>query len=55
MPNKLCDLKLAEMTQDIDLIIGTHTSSIKPVKNQVGKEVLKPSCYGINLGRIDFI
>jgi 5'-nucleotidase len=24
-PNKLCDLKLAEMTQDIDLIIGGHT------------------------------
>jgi 5'-nucleotidase len=59
-PNKLCDLKLAEMTQDIDLIIGGHTHTFldKPtvVKNQVGKEVLvnQVGCYGINLGRIDF-
>ncbi len=59
-PNKLCDLKLAEMTQDIDLIIGGHTHTFldKPtiVKNLVGKEVLvnQVGCYGINLGRIDF-
>ena len=59
-PNKLCDLKLAEMTQDIDLIIGGHTHTFldKPtvVKNLVGKEVLvnQVGCYGIHLGRIDF-
>lgn len=59
-PNKICDLKLAELTQDIDLIIGGHTHTFldKPtvVKNLVGKEVLvnQVGCYGINLGRIDF-
>jgi 5'-nucleotidase len=59
-PNKICDLKLAELTQDIDLIIGGHTHTFldRPtvVKNLVGKEVLvnQVGCYGINLGRIDF-
>jgi 5'-nucleotidase len=59
-PNKLCDLKLAAITQDIDLIIGGHTHTFldKPtiVKNLVEKEVLvnQVGCYGINLGRIDF-
>jgi 5'-nucleotidase len=59
-PNKICDLKLAELTQDIDLIIGGHTHTFldKPtvVKNLSGKEVLvnQVGCYGINLGRIDF-
>jgi 5'-nucleotidase len=59
-PTKICDLKLAELTQDIDLIIGGHTHTFldKPtiVKNSVGKEVLvnQVGCYGINLGRIDF-
>lgn len=59
-PNKICDLKLAELTQDIDLIIGGHTHTFldKPtvVKNLAGKEVLvnQVGCYGINLGRIDF-
>lgn len=59
-PNKLCDLKLAAITQDIDLIIGGHTHTFldKPtiVKNLNGKEVLvnQVGCYGINLGRIDF-
>ena len=59
-PNKLCDLKLAAITQDIDLIIGGHTHTFldKPaiVKNLVDKEVLvnQVGCYGINLGRIDF-
>ena len=53
-------MKLAELTQDIDLIIGGHTHTFldKPtiVKNSVGKEVLvnQVGCYGINLGRIDF-
>jgi 5'-nucleotidase len=59
-PNKICDLKLAQLTQDIDLIIGGHTHTFldKPTvaKNLVGKEVLvnQVGCYGINLGRIDF-
>jgi 5'-nucleotidase len=59
-PNKICDLKLAKLTQDIDLIIGGHTHTFldKPTvaKNLVGKEVLinQVGCYGINLGRIDF-
>ena len=58
--DKICDIKLAELTQDIDLIIGGHTHTFldKPsvVKNKVGKEVLvnQVGCYGINLGRIDF-
>lgn len=59
-PDKICDLKLAEATQDIDLIIGGHTHTFldKPtvVKNKIGKDVLvnQVGCYGINLGRIDF-
>ena len=58
--NKISDLKLAELTKDIDLIIGGHTHTFldKPtiVKNLEGKEVLvnQVGCYGINLGRIDF-
>ncbi len=57
---KISDLKLAEKTKDIDLIIGGHTHTFleKPtvVKNLEGKEVLvnQVGCYGINLGRIDF-
>ena len=57
---KICDLKLAEVTQDIDLIIGGHTHTFldKPTicKNKIGNEVLvnQVGCYGINLGRIDF-
>ncbi|NRS88367.1 5'-nucleotidase [Flavobacterium sp. 7E] len=56
----ICDLNLAALTQDIDLIIGGHTHTFldKPtvVKNLVGKDVLvnQVGCYGINLGRIDF-
>ena len=56
----ICDLKLATLTQDIDLIIGGHTHTFldKPtvVKNLIGSEVLvnQVGCYGINLGRIDF-
>lgn len=59
-PNKICDLKLAALTKDIDLIIGGHTHTFldKPtiVKNIEEKEVLvnQVGCYGINLGRIDF-
>lgn len=59
-PNKISDIKLAELTQDIDLIIGGHTHTFldKPtvVKNKAGQDALvnQVGCYGINLGRIDF-
>jgi len=58
--DKICDLKLAEQTKDIDLIIGGHTHTFldKPtiVKNLDGIDTLvnQVGCYGINLGRIDF-
>nr|WP_321236576.1 metallophosphatase [uncultured Psychroserpens sp.] len=59
-PEKISDLKLAELTKDIDLIIGGHTHTFlkKPtvVKNSEGKNMLvnQVGCYGINLGKIDF-
>jgi 5'-nucleotidase len=59
-PDKICDLKLASLTQDIDLIIGGHTHTFldKPtvLKNAVGEDVLvnQLGCYGVNLGRIYF-
>jgi 5'-nucleotidase len=59
-PTKISDIKLAALTQDIDLIIGGHTHTFldKPtiVENAMGKKVLvnQVGCYGINLGRIDF-
>ena len=59
-PDKICDLKLASLTKDIDLIIGGHTHTFldKPTiaKNLDQKEVLinQVGCYGLNLGRIDF-
>lgn len=59
-PENICDLKLAEETKDIDLIIGGHTHTFldKPtvVKNRDHKNVLvnQVGCYGINLGKIDF-
>ncbi|MCF8273146.1 MAG: metallophosphatase [Flavobacteriaceae bacterium] len=57
---KISDLKLAEATKDIDLIIGGHTHTFlkKPtiVKNKDGNNILvnQVGCYGINLGKIDF-
>lgn len=59
-PNKISDLKLAEATKDIDLIIGGHTHTFlrKPtiIKNIEGKNTLvnQVGCYGIYLGKIDF-
>jgi 5'-nucleotidase len=59
-PNKIDDLKLAEATKNIDLIIGGHTHTFlkKPtvVKNLEDKNTLvnQVGCYGINLGKIDF-
>ena len=59
-PEKPSDIKLAALTQDIDLIIGGHTHTFldKPIikTNKVGKQVVvnQVGAYGINLGRIDF-
>ncbi|WP_333600686.1 bifunctional metallophosphatase/5'-nucleotidase [Flavobacterium sp.] len=59
-PEKICDVKLAGLTKDIDLIIGGHTHTFleKPtiLKNAENKEVLvnQVGCYGVNLGRVDF-
>ncbi|WP_242093266.1 bifunctional metallophosphatase/5'-nucleotidase [Aestuariivivens sediminicola] len=59
-PKKISDLRLAEATSGIDLIIGGHTHTFLPkptvVKNKDGENVLvnQVGCYGINLGRIDF-
>lgn len=58
--DKISDLKLAEATENIDLIIGGHTHTFleEPtvVKNKSGKNVLvnQVGCYGVYLGRIDF-
>jgi 5'-nucleotidase len=58
--SKISDVKLAEATENIDLIIGGHTHTFleKPEirTNKVGKKVLinQVGCYGIFLGRIDF-
>lgn len=57
---RISDLKIAEQTSDIDLIIGghTHTFLSKPtlVTNKKGNITLvnQVGCFGINLGRIDF-
>lgn len=58
--DKVSDVKLAENTEDIHLIIGGHTHTFleKPteVRNRKGKTVLvnQVGWAGINLGRIDF-
>ncbi|WP_353086569.1 metallophosphoesterase [Flavobacterium sp.] len=58
--SKICDVLLAQKTENIDLIIGGHTHTFldKPVVelNREGKKVLinQVGCYGLNLGRIDF-
>ncbi len=58
--DKISDIKLAEITENIDLIIGghTHTFMDEPVKivNKYGKEVLvtQAGWAGLRLGRIDF-
>jgi len=57
---KISDLKLAQQTETIDLIIGGHTHTFldKPtvVKNKIGKNMLinQVGKWGINVGRIDF-
>lgn len=58
--DKISDLKLAEQTDGIHLIIGGHTHTFleKPteVKNKSGNTVLvnQVGWAGVNLGRIDF-
>ena len=58
--DKISDLKLAEKTKNIDLIIGGHTHTFleKPtiIKNAAGLDVIvnQVGWAGINLGRIDF-
>jgi 5'-nucleotidase len=58
--NKVSDVKLAEQSQNIDLIIGGHTHTFLPkpdlIKNILGKEVMvnQVGWAGINLGRIDY-
>ena len=60
-PEKICDITLAEKTKDIDLIIGGHTHTFldEPTKviNSVGEETLvnQVGCYGVNVGRVDFV
>lgn len=55
------DVILAAETKDIDLIIGghTHTFMERPavLKNKSGRDVLvnQVGCYGVLLGRVDFI
>jgi 5'-nucleotidase len=57
---KICDIKLAQQTRDIDLIIGGHTHTFleKPtrVENLDFKTVLvnQVGWAGLNMGRIDF-
>ncbi|WP_461534370.1 bifunctional metallophosphatase/5'-nucleotidase [Sinomicrobium sp.] len=54
------DIKLAESTENIDLIIGGHTHTFldRPsvLQNRKGEKVLvnQVGCFGINVGRIDF-
>jgi 5'-nucleotidase len=58
--DKIDDIKLAQQTQDIDLIIGGHTHTFlkEPtyVKNKSGKDTIvnQVGFAGLYLGRIDF-
>lgn len=58
-PTKISDKKLAQLTNDIDVIIGghTHTFMEKPFiqKNKLEEDVMihQVGAYGIYLGRID--
>ncbi|MDX1752227.1 MAG: metallophosphatase [Salinimicrobium sediminis] len=57
---RISDMKLAQQTKDIDLIIGGHTHTFLPqptiAQNSEGKNVLinQVGWAGVNLGRIDF-
>src|SRR5690606_38775601 len=58
--NQISDVKLAQQTSGIDLIIGGHTHTFLPkptvVQNNEEKNVVinQVGFGGINLGRIDF-
>lgn len=58
--SKICDVKLAPQTENIDLILGGHTHTFLPepqsYTNQQGKNVLinQVGWAGLLLGRIDF-
>lgn len=58
--NRISDIRLAQQTSGIDLIIGGHTHTFLPkpviVQNKEGKDTLinQVGFGGINLGRIDF-
>jgi 5'-nucleotidase len=58
--DKISDVKLAEQSEHIDLIIGGHTHTFLPqpdrIKNKIGKEVMvnQVGWAGIHLGRIDY-
>jgi 5'-nucleotidase len=58
--DKISDIKLAEQSEYIDLIIGGHTHTFLPkpdlIKNSVGKEVMvnQVGWAGINLGKITY-
>jgi 5'-nucleotidase len=60
-PDQISDLNLAKRTKNVDLIIGGHTHTFlkKPtiVKNLEQENMLvnQVGCWGVNLGRIDFI
>jgi 5'-nucleotidase len=43
-PDKICDLQLAALTQDIDLIIGGHTHTFLD-KPTVTKTVSEKKCW----------
>lgn len=57
----MSDLNLAKRTKNVDLIIGGHTHTFlkKPtiVKNLEQENMLinQVGCWGVNMGRIDFI
>jgi 5'-nucleotidase len=58
--DKISDVKVAEKSENIDVIVGghTHTFMTKPDirKNKVGDEIIitQAGFAGINLGRLDF-
>ncbi|MDR2205146.1 MAG: metallophosphatase [Flavobacteriaceae bacterium] len=60
VPQKICDVQLAQKTENIDVILGghTHTFLSEPInyQNRKGKNVLvnQVGWAGLLLGRIDF-
>lgn len=58
--NKICDKKLVEQTENIDLILGGHTHTFfkepEVFKNKAGKNVLinQVGWAGLLLGRLDY-